>query len=77
MPWHIHEFQTGGKAFKVISVVIAPAYILCKWTCPAVHYNDLQRCWNKVLAVIQAVLIPFLFYVLLRQYEADPFGGGG
>ena len=74
LPCDPHEFNEGGCFIKTLCVIISPPFLLYKWTCPVVEHNDLNRCWNKVLAVVQALATPFLFYVLLKQYEADPFG---
>jgi len=76
-PWDPDDFSDGCLVVKILSIIIAPAYLFGKWTCPVVHYNRLEHCWSKPLAVLQAVFIPVLFYVLFKQYEAEDFAGPG
>lgn len=73
-PWDQEEFNEGGVVMKILSVIIAPPFLLCKWTCPVVRYNELNQCWNKIVAILQGACIPFLLYFMFKQYEAKPFG---
>ena len=53
---------------------MSPLVFLLKITCPVIDRDDLQGSWNKPLALSQAVAIPWLWYILLKQYEEPAFG---
>ena len=53
-----------------ISFNLAPLYILCKWTIPIVAQKE-EQSWNKPLMLIQSVLFPWSFYLLLKQYDPE------
>ena len=73
-PFDPEEFYEGNIVDKTVAVVIAPVYLGLKFTCPVLHDN-FSISWNKPLAIIHAATIPWLWYVLLRQYEQPDFGG--
>ncbi|CBY33614.1 unnamed protein product [Oikopleura dioica] len=70
LPWDPVEFEEFGVAGKSFSVCFAPLYILCKWTIPIVAQKE-EQSWNKPLMLIQSVLFPWSFYVLLKQYDSE------
>ena len=51
---------------------MAPVYLLQKLSIPVI--DDEPESWNYPLTIIQSVTAPFMFYVLLEQYEEDEFG---
>lgn len=53
---------------------MSPLYFCLKVTCPVVERDDPQSTWNKPLAMGQAFCLPWLWYILLKQYEQPDFG---
>ena len=51
---------------------MAPVYLIIKLTVPVI--DDEDESWNYPLTIIQSLAAPFMFYVLLEQYEEDEFG---
>ena len=51
---------------------MAPVYLIIKLTVPVI--DDEEESWNYPLTIIQSLAAPFMFYVLLEQYEEDEFG---
>ena len=51
---------------------MAPVYLIIKLSVPVI--DDEPENWNYPLTIIQSVTAPFMFYVLLEQYEEDEFG---
>ena len=54
------------------SIIMAPVYLIIKLTVPVI--DDEEESWNHPLTIIQSLAAPFMFYVLLEQYEEDEFG---
>ena len=54
------------------SIIMAPVYLIIKLTVPVI--DDEDESWNYPLTIIQSLAAPFMFYVLLEQYEEDEFG---
>ena len=51
---------------------MAPVYLIQKLSIPII--DDEPESWNYPLTIIQSLTAPFMFYVLLEQYEEDEFG---
>ena len=54
---------------------MAPVYLIIKLTVPVI--DDEEESWNYPLTIIQSLAAPFMFYVLLEQYEEDEIGDLG
>ena len=74
LPWNPTEFSSGCLTDKAVAILMSPLLFLLKVTCPVVDRDNLQDSWNKPLAVSQAAFLPWLWYVLLKQYNEPPFG---
>jgi len=72
-PWDPEEFNEGGIIDKALSIFVSPIFFACKITCPVVGENE-KETWNRPLMVLQATAIPWAYYLLLKQYGAEPFG---
>ena len=66
-PWDPEEWEEGGIISKIIAVFMAPLFLLAKLTVPVVG-EDEKETWNRPLVYSQAVLYPWLWYILLQQY---------
>jgi len=69
-PWDPEEFEGCDGIF--FSILMAPVYLIQKLSIPVI--DDEPESWNYPLTIIQSLTAPFMFYVLLEQYEEDEFG---
>ena len=52
---------------------MAPLFICLKFTAPVLD-DRLEVSWNKPLTLLQCLAIPWLWFLLLKQYEEPWFG---
>ena len=52
---------------------MAPLFICLKLTAPVLD-DRLEVSWNKPLTLLQCIAIPWLWFLLLKQYEEPWFG---
>ena len=74
LPWDPTEFSSGSLTDKAVAILMSPLLFLLKVTCPVVDRENLDQSWNKPLALSQAAFLPWLWYVLLKQYNQPDFG---